>query len=59
MGTSSHGRLASRGVTPIASVAMTRLVTDYEALARFLVSLGFAAVLNWSVVRLNEPSVGA
>jgi MoaA/NifB/PqqE/SkfB family radical SAM enzyme len=40
----ANGRLASRGVTPIASVAMTRLVTDYEALARFLVSLGFAAV---------------
>lgn len=37
-------RLATRGVTPIASVAMTRLIPDYRALARFLVSLGFAAV---------------
>jgi MoaA/NifB/PqqE/SkfB family radical SAM enzyme len=40
----ANERLAAHGVTPIASVAMTRLVTDYEALARFLVSLGFAAV---------------
>jgi MoaA/NifB/PqqE/SkfB family radical SAM enzyme len=40
----ANERLHARGVTPIASVAMTRLVTDYEALARFLVELGFAAV---------------
>jgi len=37
-------RLKAKGVTPIASVAMTRLVTDYVALAHFLKELGFAAV---------------
>src|SRR6476661_8634657 len=40
----ANARLAAKGVTPIASVAMTRLVQDYEALARFLKELGFAAV---------------
>ncbi|MBY0336359.1 MAG: radical SAM protein [Acetobacteraceae bacterium] len=40
----STGRLHEAGITPIASVAMTRLVSDYEALARFLRELGFAAV---------------
>jgi MoaA/NifB/PqqE/SkfB family radical SAM enzyme len=36
--------LAELGVTPIASVAMSRLVTDYLALGRFLQELGFSAV---------------
>lgn len=40
----ANARLAERGVTPIASVAMSRLVTDYPALAHFLKELGFAAV---------------
>ena len=40
----ANAKLAAKGVTPIASVAMTRLVQDYEALARFLKELGFAAV---------------
>jgi len=40
----ANARLIARGVTPIASVAMTRLVTDYPALARFCVELGFAAI---------------
>lgn len=38
------GILQARGVTVIASVAMTRLVTDYDALARFVKSLGFSAI---------------
>jgi MoaA/NifB/PqqE/SkfB family radical SAM enzyme len=37
-------RMASLGMTAIASVAMTRLVRDYGALGRFLRELGFAAV---------------
>jgi MoaA/NifB/PqqE/SkfB family radical SAM enzyme len=37
-------RMPALGITPIASVAMTRLVDDYPALGRFLVQLGFAAV---------------
>ncbi|WP_448190974.1 radical SAM protein [Azospirillum sp. sgz301742] len=37
-------RMAAYGVTPIASVAMTRLIGDYGALAAFLKTLGFAAV---------------
>jgi len=37
-------KLQARGVTVIASVAMTRLVTDYAALARFVKELGFAAI---------------
>ncbi len=41
---SSIPRMAERGVTPIASVTMSRLVTDYPALAHFLRELGFAAV---------------
>lgn len=36
--------MAARGVVPIASVAMTRLVPDYAALARSLVAWGFQAV---------------
>ncbi|RYJ03736.1 MAG: radical SAM protein [Acetobacteraceae bacterium] len=40
----ANTRLAAKGVTPIASVAMTRLVKDYEALGHFLKELGFAAV---------------
>lgn len=40
----ANARMAELGVTPIASVAMSRLVTDYPALARFLRELGFAAV---------------
>jgi MoaA/NifB/PqqE/SkfB family radical SAM enzyme len=40
----ANARLAERGVTAIASVAMSRLITDYPALARFLRGLGFAAV---------------
>jgi MoaA/NifB/PqqE/SkfB family radical SAM enzyme len=35
--------LSALGVTPVASVAMTRLVGDYAALGRFLRDLGFAA----------------
>ncbi|MDO9706867.1 radical SAM protein [Paracraurococcus lichenis] len=37
-------RLQARGVTVIASCAMTRLVTDYAALARFVKELGFSAI---------------
>lgn len=37
-------RLTARGVMPVASVAMTRLIGDYYALAAFLRKLGFAAV---------------
>jgi MoaA/NifB/PqqE/SkfB family radical SAM enzyme len=40
----ANAHMAKLGVTPIASVAMTKLVTDYRALARFLRELGFAAV---------------
>jgi MoaA/NifB/PqqE/SkfB family radical SAM enzyme len=40
----ANAKLIARGVTPIASVAMTRLVTDYRALARFVKELGFAAI---------------
>ncbi|WP_207541137.1 radical SAM protein [Sabulicella rubraurantiaca] len=40
----ANAGLASRGVTTIASVAMTRLVTDYRALARFVKELGFSAI---------------
>jgi MoaA/NifB/PqqE/SkfB family radical SAM enzyme len=40
----ANARMAARGMTPIASVAMTKLVTDYGALARTLKELGFAAV---------------
>ncbi len=38
------GRMAGLGITPIASVAMTRLIPDYPALGHFLRDLGFAAV---------------
>jgi MoaA/NifB/PqqE/SkfB family radical SAM enzyme len=38
------GRLVERGVTPVASVVMSKLVTDYPALGRFLRELGFKAV---------------
>lgn len=37
-------RMAGLGIAPIASVAMTRLIRDYGALADFLKSLGFVAV---------------
>ena len=40
----ANARAAERNIMPIASVAMTRLVTDYTALAGFLRELGFAAV---------------
>jgi MoaA/NifB/PqqE/SkfB family radical SAM enzyme len=40
----ANAKLAARGVTSIASVAMTRMVTDYPALARFCLELGFAAI---------------
>ena len=40
----SNTRMRGMGMTPIASVAMTRLVTDYAALGHFLKELGFAAV---------------
>jgi len=40
----SNKRLAAMGITPIASVAMTRLVGSYAALGHFLKELGFAAV---------------
>jgi MoaA/NifB/PqqE/SkfB family radical SAM enzyme len=40
----ANARAAERGIMPIASVAMSRLVTDYAALAGFLRELGFAAV---------------
>ena len=36
--------LAARGVTTIASCAMTKLITDYAALARFVKELGFSAI---------------
>ena len=37
-------KLQARGVTVIASVAMTRLIPDYLALARFVKGLGFSAI---------------
>ncbi|WP_431269533.1 radical SAM protein [Dankookia sp. P2] len=37
-------KLQARGVTVIASVAMTRLIPDYLALARFVKELGFSAI---------------
>lgn len=40
----STTRMREMGITPIASVAMTKLVTDYGALGHFLKELGFAAV---------------
>lgn len=40
----SNTRMVGLGLTPIASVAMTRLVRDYRALGHFLKELGFAAV---------------
>ena len=40
----ANRRMPALGITPIASVAMSKLVDDYEALGRFLVELGFAAV---------------
>lgn len=40
----ANARAAEQGIMPIASVAMSRLVTDYAALAGFLRELGFAAV---------------
>jgi len=40
----STARMARLGIIPIASVAMTRLITDYPALGHFLRGLGFAAV---------------
>ncbi|HYZ31412.1 MAG TPA: radical SAM protein [Crenalkalicoccus sp.] len=47
-------RMPALGITPIASVAMTRLVPDYAALARALKSLGFAAV-TFSYPRRAAP----
>ncbi len=40
----ANRRMPALGITPIASVAMSKLIDDYEALGRFLVELGFAAV---------------
>ena len=40
----STARMREMDITPIASVAMTKLVTDYAALGHFLKELGFAAV---------------
>ena len=40
----ANARAAERGIMPIASVAMSRLVTDYTGAGRFLRELGFAAV---------------
>jgi MoaA/NifB/PqqE/SkfB family radical SAM enzyme len=40
----SNTRMRAMNITPIASVAMTRLVRDYRALGHFLKELGFAAV---------------
>ena len=40
----ANARAAERDIMPVASVAMSRLVTDYTALAGFLRELGFAAV---------------
>jgi MoaA/NifB/PqqE/SkfB family radical SAM enzyme len=40
----ANGRMAKRGMTPVASVVMSKLVTDYSALGLFLRELGFKAV---------------
>ncbi|HEX4260814.1 MAG TPA: radical SAM protein [Acetobacteraceae bacterium] len=40
----ANRRMPALGMLPIASVTMSKLVDDYEALGRFLVELGFAAV---------------
>jgi len=40
----ANARMQKLGITPTASVAMTKLVTDYRALGHFLKELGFAAV---------------
>ncbi|GGC48730.1 radical SAM protein [Chelatococcus reniformis] len=40
----ANGRMAKRGMTPVASVVMSKLVTDYRALGAFLRELGFKAV---------------
>ncbi|TCZ66753.1 radical SAM protein [Roseicella aquatilis] len=37
-------RLRARGIMAVASVAMTRLIPDYAALARFVKDLGFSAI---------------
>lgn len=37
-------RMAELGITPIAQVAMSKLIDDYEALGQFLRDLGFEAV---------------
>jgi MoaA/NifB/PqqE/SkfB family radical SAM enzyme len=37
-------RINERGMTPVASVVISTLISDYSALARFLRDLGFAAV---------------
>jgi MoaA/NifB/PqqE/SkfB family radical SAM enzyme len=37
-------RMPELGITPIAQVAMSKLITDYEALGMFLRDLGFRAV---------------
>jgi MoaA/NifB/PqqE/SkfB family radical SAM enzyme len=38
------GRMAELGITPLASVTMSKLIKDYRALVPFLQRLGFAAV---------------
>ena len=41
---SAVARMPRLGITPIAQVAMSKLLTDYRALGRFLRDLGFEAV---------------
>jgi MoaA/NifB/PqqE/SkfB family radical SAM enzyme len=40
----ANRRMIERGMTPLASVAMNKLIGDYRALVPFLQELGFAAV---------------
>jgi Predicted Fe-S oxidoreductases len=40
----ANARMPSLGISPVASVTMSRLIPDYDALVDFLKELGFAAV---------------
>jgi MoaA/NifB/PqqE/SkfB family radical SAM enzyme len=40
----ANGRMPALGMTPIAQVAMSKLINDYQALAPFLKDLGFESV---------------
>jgi MoaA/NifB/PqqE/SkfB family radical SAM enzyme len=40
----ANGRMVKHGMTPVASVVMSKLVTDYRALANFVRELGFKGI---------------